>query len=430
MSTAQTAQPLSLRQLLGFPAFRRLWLAQCISDFGDSMTMLGLLLLINALTGSAAAVATLLIVMAVPQIVVGLVAGVYVDRLNRKAVMIGADLIRGLVVLGFIAVQRADQLWLIFGLAALQAAVGTFFTPARSALLPAVVPGEGLLAANSALEISRVICGLLGTAAAGLLVGGLHAYWPAFALDALTFGIAVLLVAGLRVDSRPTAASAGGLRTILGELGAGLRIIWRTNALLGTLVAMGVAMLGLGAVNVLLVRLIINDLQVPPTWFAGIEFAQTSAMVLSGGLVAMLARRFRPQRIVVWGLLGLAGLICALAMVSSVWHLLGILFGVGWIITPLQASTATITQTAVADELRGRSAAARNTAISLASVVSMGAAGILAQAIGLRSVFVLAGAITVLAALGAGLIFRRGLGESAAGTTSPIPLASDAEIAA
>jgi hypothetical protein len=140
MSSAQTtptAQPMSLRRLLGFPAFRRLWLAQCISDFGDSMTMLGLLLLINALTGSAAAVATLLIVMAGPQIVVGLVAGVYVDRLNRKAVMIGSDLIRGVVVLGFIAVQRADQLWLIFGLAALQAAVGTFFTPARSALLPA-----------------------------------------------------------------------------------------------------------------------------------------------------------------------------------------------------------------------------------------------------------------------------------------------------
>ncbi|HYF62179.1 MAG TPA: MFS transporter, partial [Herpetosiphonaceae bacterium] len=234
----------------------------------------------------------------------------------------------------------------------------------------------------------------------------------------------------------PPAAAKGGLRSIAGELAAGLGIVWRSNALLGTLVALGVSMLGIGAVNVLLVRLIINDLGVPPAWFAGIEFAQTAAMVLSGGLVAMLARRFRPQSIVVAGLVGLAGLIAALALVSSVWHLLGILFGVGWLVTPLQAATATITQTAVADELRGRSAAARNTAIALASVLSMGAAGILAEAFGLRSVFGLAGALTGLAALGAGLIFRRGLGSgaaagtpgvSAAGTNGAIPLASDAE---
>ena len=87
------------------------------------------------------------------------VAGVYVDRLDRKRVMVISDLIRGLLVLGFILVDSADKIWLLYLIGFVQASVGTFFNPARSALIPNLVEKEGLLAANSLTQTTQIIFG-------------------------------------------------------------------------------------------------------------------------------------------------------------------------------------------------------------------------------------------------------------------------------
>src|SRR6476660_5322653 len=140
-------QAVGFRDLMKNRNFRFLWLGQVISDFGDSLTNLALLFLINKLTGSTAALATMLIVLTVPQITFGLVAGVYVDRLDRKRIMIVSDLLRGLLVLGFVPVASPNLGWLLYVVAFVQASIGTRFTPARSALLPNIVPAAGLMAA-------------------------------------------------------------------------------------------------------------------------------------------------------------------------------------------------------------------------------------------------------------------------------------------
>jgi len=90
----------------------------------------------------------------------------------------------------------------------------------------------------------------------------------------------------------------------------------------------------------------------------------------------------------------------------NVYHVIAVLFLVGWFITPVNAAGQTIVQTAVPDEVRGRSGAARNALVSVANLVSMAAAGVLADNIGTRNVFVLGGVMVVMAALGAALIFR------------------------
>jgi hypothetical protein len=127
---------------------------------------------------------------------------------------------------------------------------------------------------------------------------------------------------------------------------------------------MGVTMLGLGAVNVLLVPFVVNQLQVTETWFAALEGSQTLSMVLSGALVAGLASKFKATNIVSVGL-GLLGIaIGALSLVTGVWGLMAILFLVGWVMTPLQASLVTLIQTEVVDDLRGRASAALSRSIS------------------------------------------------------------------
>jgi MFS family permease len=400
-------QTLTIRLLLKLRDFRLLWLAQIISDFGDSLTTLALLILVNQLTGSTAALATMAVVLAIPQVTFGLVAGVYVDRLDRKRIMIISDLLRGMLVLGFTLVSSSEQVWLLYVIGFAQATIGTFFTPARGAFTPQLVPRAGLLAANSLAQTSRILFGLLGTAAAGVLIGALGIFWPAFALDALTFLLSALLVSRIAASSPGRAPdSPGDVRSILRQLGAGLKLIIGTRVLLGILVVAGVLMLGLGAVNVLFVPLMINELRVPATWFGALELAQTAGMVLSGGLVALLAARFKPTWIVCAGAMALGLAIALIALATSVWHVLPMLFVVGAIVTPVQASIATLSQTSVADQVRGRVGASLNALIATASLISTALAGVLGDLIGVRNVFVVAGGIGVCAGLAAAAVFR------------------------
>lgn len=431
MSGAAESQAIGVKDLLFKNRnFRTLWLGQILSIFGDSVTMLTLMILVNELTGSTTALATMAIAQAIPRLLFGLVAGVYVDRLDRKKTMIVSDILRGVLVLGFILVDSPELMWLLYVIAFLHATVSTFFMPARSALIPNIVPKEGLLGANSIAQTSMILFGLLGTGAAGVILGVVDVYWPSFAIDSLTFFLSALMISRIVAPSRSAAADEGGSVTvILRQLGQGLKIVFGTRVLVGALVGMGVTMLGLGAVNILLVPMVINDLQVPETWFAALELAQTSSMILSGALIAVLAARFKPPQIISGGLIGIGIVVGLLSIVGNVWHLIFVLFAVGWFITPLQASLATLFQIAVSDEMRGRASSALNTVAQVANVVSMGAAGLLADAIGVRNVFVTGGVLVVVAGLAAAVVFR-GYDEQIrrlqVGSTSPVPEAAAA----
>jgi len=405
---SEADQAVSARDLLAKNRnFRHLWLGQIISNFGDSLTSLSLLLLVNRLTGGGTeAIAAMMIMIALPQITVGLVAGVYVDRLDRKRIMIVSDLLRGALVLGFIPAALAEQLWVLYAIAFVQATIGTFFMPARNALIPNIVAQEGLLAANSISQVSRILFNLLGTGAAGVLAGIFDTFSPAFAIDAVSFFASMLLIYRIHAPGFRPPAVAGDAKAVFAQLFDGLKLILRTRVLVGIMMGLGVTMLALGAVNVLLVPMIVNDLQVPETWFAAVDGAQASSMILSGALVVALAARLKPTNIVSGALMLVGVAVGAMAAIAHVWHLIVILFAVGWVITPLQAAIATLMQTTVPDQVRGRIGASANAITGSANVVSMALAGVLAGWMGVRNVFLISGVMVVLAGLTAALIFR------------------------
>ena len=434
---------LNARGVLAIRDFRYVWVAQMISDLGDGLTNLALLLVVNALTGSTAALALMAIVLAVPPVTIGLLAGVYVDRLDRRRVMLAADALRVLIVLGFVVVRSADQVWILYLLGFLEATVGTFFTPARMALVPTIVPKEGLLAANGLSQASRIVAATTGAALAGILFGLAGSGWPAFIGDSLTFGISFLLVTRVRAGGRPAAQAAGRAdvaeatldpasttslaprASLRSELGDGLGIIVRSPVLVGTLVSVGVMMLGLGAVNVLFIPLLISRLHVPAAWVGLVDIAQTCSMILSAILVTALARRLQPTTIVTIALAGIAVAVLLLAGVTALWQVLVLLFLVGWLVSPLSAAASTILQSSVADTARGRVGAALNAVTSAASIASMAAAGLLAAVIGIQAVFLVAGALSALSALTAFVLFRRVSREAgAAGYTGSPALGS------
>lgn len=402
-----TVRSMSVRDVLRLPDFRRLWLAQGISDAGDGLTLLTLMLLVNQLTGSTLALATVAIALAIPPLTIGIVAGTYVDRWDRRTIMIVSDSLRAVLVLGFILVGRAELVPLLFVLAFVQATIGTFFSPARGALIPRVVPPEGLLAANSIGQATRVIAVVVGSALAGLIVGVAGLTWPAFVLDAASFGLSVLLVIGVsRSVGRPSDAERVAASGVGASVLEGLRMIGGSRTLSTTLLALALTMLGLGAINVLFLPLIVNILQVSPVWLGAVDIAQSASMILAAGLVAVLARRLRPSTIVTVGILAIGIAIGLVGLTTHIVQVLLLLFMIGWFVTPLQAAVVTIFQTGVPDAARGRAMATLQAAMSGASVASMALAGVFGDLVGIRNVFLLGGAVVFAGGLVAALLYR------------------------
>ena len=135
MTDVTAAPSIGVRDLLRIPDFRRLYLAQAISDLGDGMTYLALFLLVLNLTGSTAAIALMSILVALPPVTIGLFAGAYADRHDRRRIMLVSDALRAVVVVSMVLVARADALPALFALACFQAVLGTFFSPARVAMV-------------------------------------------------------------------------------------------------------------------------------------------------------------------------------------------------------------------------------------------------------------------------------------------------------
>ena len=409
MTDQPAAAVIGVRDLLRIPDFRRLYLAQSISDIGDGMTYLALFLLVLDLTGSTAAIALMSILVALPPVTVGLFAGAWADRHDRRRIMIASDTLRAVVVLvmAIAAVQQAVPL--LFVLACVQAIIGTFFSPARMAMVPRVVPEDGLLVANSLGQATRMVAGVIGAAVTGLIAGVAGVAWPVLVVDAATFLVSVALVFGIaRELGLPDAVAVAKARTqgLGGAVADGLRLISRSRQLVAALGGVSVVMLGVGAINVLFIPFLVNDLNASPVWAGPLEGAQTLSMVLAGGLMGGLATRFSIPRLFVGGIAGLAVCVGLLSIAPGPWALLLIMFAVGWFVMPVQATTMTIVQKATTNETRGRVAGALNASIQTASIGSMAAAGILADVVGIRVVFAAGGAIALLAAVVAWLLFR------------------------
>jgi MFS family permease len=383
-----------MKSLMRIRDFRLLWAGQATSSLGDAITNLALLLTAQRLTGSVSAVAATAIAIALPQLLIGMPAGVLVDRWDRRTVMIVSDVARGVLVLGFLLVTSADQLWLMWTIAFAQAAVGSFFNPARGAIVPDIVGRERLMAANSVSETTRVVFGVIGTGIAGVYAGFAAGLAMLFVIDSITFFVSAILETRIATRGRPERTEPKALGA---ELLEGLRTITATRPLIGVLTGVGVAMLGLGAVNVLLIPFVVDDLGVAETWFGALEAAQVSSMVLAGALLAALAGRARPGAVMSMGLAGAGLVVGSMALVSEAWHLMIALFMIGWFVTPLQASAHTILQREVDPSMLGRAGAGFSTMSTTANVASMALAGVAATFLGVRGVFLAAGALTMVA---------------------------------
>ncbi len=215
----ETARPAGYIELIrGNRSFRQVWLGQVVSQMGDWFDTIALYTIILNLTGSGRAVGLLLVARFIPSFVFGSLSGVVADRFSRRSIMIVSDLLRAVVVLGFLFVRRADQLWIVYLLTVLQLALSTFFEPAKTAVIPSIVSGRELVAANAISSVTWSAMLTLGAAIGGLVTGWFGTN-VAFILDALTYLLSAALIASVRLPKRP--ARAKSKLTISRALGIG-----------------------------------------------------------------------------------------------------------------------------------------------------------------------------------------------------------------
>lgn len=382
------------REALANPRFRKLWLADFISRLGDGFTSLAVLVVIHRITGSATALAGMAIVTSLPQLAFGLHAGVLADRLDRRKILIASDLLRGAVVLSLVTIHRADQVPLFYALGLLQATVGVFFEPARAAFLPAIVEPGTLLAANALSQTARIGATMAGAALAGVLLTLPQGAMLAFAFDAASFWLSALLVAAIPAVARPAAADVPRPRH-LDALFEGLRHLFGSRVLVGLFVTFAIAMLGLGAVNVLFLPFLTDELHGTTTVVGIARGVQMVGLLAGGALVSVLAKRIAPTALVVAGICGLGVAFGGLGLCRSPWLVVAVLAAIGMCSSALTAGTGTLLQQRVPDGLRGRLESSLDTLLVLVLMLAMAGAGILSDRWGTRRVLLLGGALVI-----------------------------------
>ena len=168
------------------PSFRNLWYGQVISELGNWVNSIALYALILQLTGSGMAMAAAMMAKLLPMVIISPFAGVVIDRIDRKTVLIVSDILRCFTVLCFLIVESREDLWLVYALTLFEVALTGFFEPARSAILPSIVKKNHLVTANAISGATWSIMLTLGAALGGFVVS-LFGVKVAFILDALTY---------------------------------------------------------------------------------------------------------------------------------------------------------------------------------------------------------------------------------------------------
>jgi hypothetical protein len=193
-----------------------LYFGQAVSQLGDWFNSVAVYALLLDLTGSATAVAWMMIVQYLPMALVGPAAGVVVDRVNRRRLMIAADLVRGVLVLGLLLVRTADQVWIAYVVMALTMSAAGFFEPARTATIPNITSSEELLPANAVSAATWSAMLALGASIGGVATA-LFGRDIAFVMNAASFFASAFFIGRTNYDASPLHADQRrGWKAILG----------------------------------------------------------------------------------------------------------------------------------------------------------------------------------------------------------------------
>jgi predicted MFS family arabinose efflux permease len=390
--------------------FALLWTGGLISMTGDWVLIVGLPVEIYRRTGSTLATAGMVLAFLVPSVALGSVAGVFVDRWDRRRLMIVVDL---LLALGLLPLMAVDSLgiWVAYVVLALSSSLEQLFQPAEVALLPNLLEGgeDQLVTANALGGMNRHLSRIVGPAIGGVAVaaGGLTAITI---IDAASFVIAALLITGIRTQrSRPhrepplEQAALSAWERLAHEWREGLRVVVQHPVLRALLVFFVITRIGEGLTMTLFVPWATDALHSDAAGYGWLLSTQAVGGLAGAVVIGRLGPRVNPMQLLIGGALAFGLIDLVLFTYPVLYPFIGpALVGMVIVGVPgaaMMAGIATLQQTQTADRHRGRVIGAIGAVGALGSLVGAIGAGLLGEVVPVIPLLVVQGSGYVIGSL-------------------------------
>jgi DHA3 family macrolide efflux protein-like MFS transporter len=376
--------------------FFTIWTGQAFSLLGSKIVQFALVWWLTEETGSATVLATSTLVALVPEILLGPFAGAYVDRWNRRTVMIVADGLIALASLWLASMFWLDaiQIWHVYVMMALRAIGGSFHWPAMQASTSLMVPKEQLTRVAGVNQTLYGILNIVGPPLGALLLE-LLPFHSTMMVDVGTATLAILPLFFVQIP-QPKRAPDANVQSIWSDMLDGLRYLreWK-----GALILIGMALLFKLALTPAfsLVSLLVSDHFGGGAAQYGLVESVSGVGIVAGGLILSAWGGF--DRKILTNLMGLIGIGVSMAVVGftpagAFWLAVGAFFFVGFLIPMVDGPIMAIMQSAVKPEYQGRVFTLIGSLLSLSSPIGLALAGPLSDVFGLQIWFVTAGVLT------------------------------------
>ncbi len=386
--------------------FARFWLAQAVSRFGDPITLIALATVTYRETKSALYTAVAVLIATLPSAGFGFVAGAIADAFGPRRAMIATDLIRAALIGAVPFVLSTDApILAAYGLVFAAALCASVFNPARVAVIPQLVPPDGLAEANSRIGATDRTVEILGAVAAGFLVSVLGE--KAFYVDAATFLVSALIFVGVRAAPAPSRPLS--IIGVFGDAGSGLRFLFGSAVLRPNTLFSLVAQLSLPVVNgltpvFLIRRFARGDVELGAALFGTSEAAIAAGAMLAGFTLPEYLRQYRKGRVLVAGFAAYGTLLILLGLAPSLLPALVVFFCMGIANILFYIPNITISQEATPAELLARVAGSRLALLNLTWLPVFALSGALADQFDAGLLIGTGGALTLATALAGALI--------------------------
>jgi len=391
--------PLSMGEVIRIPMLRRLWFAQIISVFGDFLALFAVISILTfKLHATAQQVTGVQIAYMLPIAILGILAGVFVDRWPLKPTMVSSDSIRAALCLLLIF---ATQIWHFYAVLAAISIVSSFFAPAQGVAIRSAVPLHGLRSANALMQQVMFGMRIIGPAIAAFMVAYLG---PAscYLFDAVSFIASACLIASValvRTAPKPAATHAedvSAIRKIWLDMKQGISFIIHHAALFFVILAMAAGMFVIGCFGPLIAIYVRDSLHASTKMFGIVSPMIGLGMLLGINGLNTLGKKLSNTLLVYSGLCGIAIGLVILTLLPHIWSTLVGNFIIGGAVAAIIVPAQTLFQQATPPELMGRVGSTFMSIVFAAQIAGLVLSGILTQHIGVRQVFALCAAMLIV----------------------------------
>jgi len=392
MATAPKPRP-SMKDAFVLPGFRKLWLAQFVSIFGDFLALFGVISLITfRWHGSVMHVTYVSIAYMAPLAIVGPVAGVFVDRWNVKRVMIASDAIRAVLALMLVWVTDIRQVSaILFAISC----VSSFFGPSQSVTVRTLVPMDKMMAAQALMAQAFYAVRLLSPALAGTLIS-LLTEKSCFYLDAASFGFSAIMLSTIVIAHTPPPQGQRTMRSFFADFTSGNRFIFTHPSLAFVITAMVSAMFVMSCFSALISIYVRDTLHAGPFQFGIVSTMVGVGLIVGTQLITRIAGNRSKKEIVLWGLLAAAVGVGLLGTFKVYAAAVACTFGIGFGFAFVIVSAQTLMQQETPRAMLGRVSSSFMSVFSCAQVFGLLLSGKLALWLSVRHVFQLCAVVLVL----------------------------------